>query len=161
MRLFIKRNNLADDVMFTVFDEKGNDKYYAVRKKLKSTKTSMGIIISDVNKITVAKIYKLPIVTTNSYTIKANNSRINLVCVTSSKGINCHYYGNNWHINGNLTLRDFKIIDVDNTLIATQTKNKAYFELNVANCDNELFCVATSICINLINTVDNFAAQTV
>ena len=161
MKLFIKRNVSTDNNIFTIFDDKGIEKYYVINKNFKTTKAHISLKIIDSNKNTVAKINKIPLVTTNSYTIKANNNRITLVCVMHTKGINCHYYGNNWHINGSPALRDFKIIDVGNSLIASQRKNNADCELNITKCENELFSIATSVCINLINTVDNLATQTV
>ena len=53
------------------------------------------------------------------------------------------------------------VLNVDNTLICSQKKIANAIELNVNDALNELYCISTSVCIEMINTIDKFEAQTV
>ncbi len=158
MKLFIKRDISAGDSAFTVFDELGKEKYYVLFTKTKST---VSLKITDTQNNTVVTIRKLPIVGTNTFVFRKRKNHITFVIVKSSKGIFCNYYGNNWHINGEITTKNFSIIDVDNSVIAIQRKCGEALELNITEDKNELYCICTSVCINLINTVDKLAMQAV
>lgn len=158
MKLFIKRSVSPDKTCFTVFNNNGSEKYYAC---FKGNKPVSKIIVTDKNNNPVLKIRKIPVVGTHTFVFKSGKSHITFVTVLSTKGIFAYFYGNNWHINGNLAKGNFSIIDVDNSEIAQQIKHIDYVELDVLDASNELYCVAASICINLINTVDNLAIQTV
>lgn len=158
MKLFIKRNISPDKSCFTVFDEYGNEKYNAT---FTGSKSVSKLIVSDIADKTVLKIRKIPIVGTHTFAFKSGKHHITFVMIISSNRILGYYYGNNWHINGEIAKGNFSIIDVDNTVIATQSKHTRYIELNITDDSDELYCVATSICTNLINTVDKFAIQAV
>lgn len=158
MKLFIKRNTFPDKSCFTIFDEYGNEKYNA---SFTGSKSVSKLIVSDKADKAVLKIRKIPIVGTHTFALKAGKHHITFVMIISSNGIIGYYYGNNWHINGEITKGNFSIIDVDNSLIASQSKHADYIELNIADDSDELYCVATSICTNLINTVDKLAMQAV
>ena len=158
MKLFIKRNISPDKSCFTVFDEYGNEKFNAT---FTGSKSVSKLIVSDNADKTVLKIRKIPIVGTHTFAFKSGKHHITFVMIISPNGILGYYYGNNWHINGEIAKGNFSIIDVDNTVIATQSKHTRYIELNITDDSDELYCVATSICTNLINTVDKFAIQAV
>lgn len=158
MKLFIKRNISPDKSCFTVFDEYGNEKYNAT---FTGSKSVSKLIVSDNADKTVLKIRKIPIVGTHTFAFKSGKHHITFVMIISPNGILGYYYGNNWHINGEIANGNFSIIDVDNSVIATLRKNTDYSELNITDDCDELYCVATSICTNLINTVDKFAMQAV
>ena len=158
MKLFIKRNTSPDKSCFTVFDEYGNEKFNAT---FTGSKSVSKLIVSDNADKTVLKIRKIPIVGTHTFAFKSGKHHITFVMIISPNGILGYYYGNNWHINGEIAKGNFSIIDVDNTVIATQSKHTRYIELNITDDSDELYCVATSICTNLINTVDKFAIQAV
>lgn len=158
MKLFIKRNISPDKSCFTVFDEYGNEKYNAT---FTGSKSVSKLIVSENADKTVLKIRKIPIVGTHTFAFKSGKHHITFVMIISPNGILGYYYGNNWHINGEIAKGNFSIIDVDNTVIATQSKHTRYIELNITDDSDELYCVATSICTNLINTVDKFAMQAV
>ena len=158
MKLFIKRDKSTGDSGFTVFDELGYEKYYAVFVKSKST---VKINLTDTQNNIVLKIRKLPLVGTNTFVFKADKKQLTFVVVCSSKGIFCNYYGNNWHIQGETISKHYSIIDVDNSVIASQKNCGESVELTITDKSNELNCIATSICLSLINTVDKFAVQAV
>lgn len=158
MKLFLKRDISTADSAFTVFDELGFEKYYAIFLKSKST---VKINITDTKGNIVLKIRKLPIVGTCTFVFKSGKKQITFVVVCSSKGIFCNYYGNNWHIKGSVASKSYSIIDVDNSLIASQKNCGESYELTITDELNELNCIATSICLSLINTVDKFEVQTV
>lgn len=158
MKLFIKRNISPDKSCFTVFDEYGNEKYNAT---FTGSKSVSKLIVSDNADKTVLKIRKIPIVGTHTFAFKSGKHHITFVMIISPNGILGYYYGNNWHINGEIANGNFSIIDVDNSVIATLRKHTDYSEINITDDCDELYIVATSICTNLINTVDKFAMQAV
>ncbi|MEE0913933.1 MAG: hypothetical protein U0L76_05055 [Ruminococcus sp.] len=158
MKLFIKRDISTGDSGFTVFDELGYEKYYAVFLKSKST---VKINLTDTKNNIVLKIRKLPMVGANTFVFKADKQQLSLVVVCSSKGIFCNYYGKNWHIQGEIASKHYSIIDVDNSVIASQKNCGESVEITIPDKSNELNCIATSICLSLINTVDKFAVQAV
>lgn len=162
MKLFVKRDLSAPDAGFTVFDENGNPKYYAV---FKNTRSSVKLRITDTDKNIVAKIHRMAIPAIFAFSMTACNKSARLMINPSKDIMQCYYYGLNWHINGDIISKNFSIIDVDNTCIATHKTSfcgkSDCFELEIFNNSNELFCVTTSICINLLNTVDNLVTQAV
>ena len=158
MKLFIKRNTSPDKSCFTIFDEHGNEKYNA---SFTGSKSVSKLIVSDNTDKAVLKIRKIPIVGTHTFAFKAGKQHITFVMIISSNQILGYYYGNNWHINGEIAMGNFSIINVDNSVIATLRKHTDYSELNITDDSDELYCVASSICTNLINTVDKLVMQAV
>lgn len=158
MKLFIKRNTSPDKSCFTVFDEHGNEKYNV---SFTGSKSVSKLIVSDNSDKAVLKIRKIPIVGTHTFAFKAGKHHITFVMIISSNRILGYYYGNNWHINGEIAKGNFSIIDVDNSVIATLRKHTDYSEINITDDSDALYCVATSICTNLINTVDKLVIQAV
>ena len=158
MKLFIKRDISDPKSMFAIFDEFGNEKYYSLNLKSKSNKT---FAITDIQKNVIVKIRQITFGGTKSFVFKAGKTHITFVIAVTSKGIYSNFYGNNWHIIGEIASKNFSIIDVDNTVIATSKKCGDYCELIVFDIENELYSIATSICINTINTVDKLAIQAV
>lgn len=158
MKLFIRRNISADKNAFTLFDEQGCEKYNIIPIKKKGYS---GFKICAMDDKVMCKVRKMPIATVNTYSIRDKSRRINFVCVPVSGSIKCHFYGVNWHITGDAISKNFAILDVDNSVIATHKTIMSDYELNVFDKANELIAIATSICIDLINTVDNRATQAV
>lgn len=160
MKLFIKRDISADDLGFIVFDELGKEKYYAVFAKTKS-KIKFNFVLTDTQKNISAKIRQIPLVGTNTFVFKVGKDHLTFVVVITTNGVFCNFYGNNWHINGDVASKNFTILDVDNSVISTHKNCINCSEVNINDKSNELYCIATSICISLINTVDKFAMQAV
>lgn len=158
MKLFLKRNISSEKSCFTIFDELGYEKYSAV---FTGSKSASRINVADNKNKTVLKIRKVPLVGTHTFVFKAGKSHVTFVTVVSQKGIHGYYYGNNWHISGDAASGSFSIIDVDNTVISSQIKHADCMELIIPDKSNELYCLATSICLNLFNTVDKLAIQAV
>ena len=92
---------------------------------------------------------------------KAGKSHITFVIAITSKGVYSNFYGNNWHINGEIASKNYSIVDVDNTVIAINKNQGNQCELTVYDSNNELYSIATSVCINMLNTVDKLAIQAV
>lgn len=160
MKLFIKRDDSASKAICTVYDELGNPKYYASFQKMKP-KSNVTIVLKNTQNNVIAKIRQLPIVGTNTFVFKVGKSHVTFVTVLTQKGIHSYFYGNNWHIKGEVITKNFSIIDVDNSVILSQKNCGDSYELTITDSSNELYCIATSICVSLINTVDNFAVQAV
>lgn len=158
MKLFIRRNVSAENSAFDIFNEQGYEKYHII---LKNKKDFNGFQIVTVNGDVMCKVRKMQIGNMSTYSIKDSCHRVRLVCVPVSSEIKCQFYGVNWHISGDAFSKNFGIIDVDNSVIATHKKIISDCELNVFDASNELVSAAVCICINLINTVDNLATQAV
>lgn len=160
MRLFLKRDVSLGESAFVIFDELGNIKYLAQVGKTK-VGGKYNVKISDADGETAAKIRELPIVGTNTFVFKVNKRHVTFVIVPTANGLNSYFYGNNWHINGELASKNFLIIDVDKSVIMRHTKRADCCELEIEREECELYCVAASICANLINTTEKLAVQAV
>ena len=158
MKLHLKRDLSAGDAGFTVFDESGMEKYRAVSVKTKVTKKTNLLLLNSQGE-TAAKIRRLPIVGTYTFVLKVAKSHITFVIVPTKNGILSYFYGNNWHINGSIAAKNFTIIDVDKSVILSHRKHTDYCTLEIFDEDNELYCVAASICANLINTIEKPVVQ--
>lgn len=158
MKLYIRRNTSADNAAFDIYNEQGYNKYRFIQNDKKGY---YGFEIVSVDGKSVCKVRKIPIGSVSAYSIKTGNRRVKLVCVPVSADIKCRFYGVNWHITGDTVSKNFGILDVDNSVIATQKILLPDYELNVFDKSNELVSIAASICIDLINTVDNRATQAV
>ena len=160
MRLFLKRDVSMGESAFVVCDEQGREKYRA-----SADRTKVGgkyrIIVNNTGGQTVCKIRELPIVGTKTFVFKVNKKHVTFVAVPTANGIYSYFYGNNWHLSGELGSKNFVIIDVDKSVILRHTKHPDYCELEILRESEELYCVAASICANLINTVEKFAVQAV
>lgn len=160
MRLFLKRDVSLGKSSFVIYDELGENKYVAEINKSK-VGGKYNILITDSSGNTAAKIRQLPIVGTNTFVFKVNKKHVTFVIVPTAKGAYSYFYGNNWHINGDILSKNFLIIDVDKSVILRHTKHSDYCELEIESRANELYCVSASICANLINTVEKLAMQAV
>ena len=158
MKLFIKRDISDPKSMFTIFDELGREKYYSLNLKSKSNKT---FAITDLQRNVIVKIRQIPFGGAKSFVFKAGKSHITFVIAITSKGVYSNFYGNNWHINGEIASKNYSIVDVDNTVIAINENQGNQCELTVYDSNNELYSIATSVCINMLNTVDKLAIQAV
>lgn len=160
MRLFLKRDVSLGESAFVIFDELGNNKY-----KAQVGKTKVGgkynVTISGADGKAAAKIRELPIVGTKTFVFKVNKKHVTFAVVPTANGLNCYFYGNNWHINGELASKNFLIIDVDKSVILRHSKHTDYCELEIEREECELYCVAASICANLINTAEKLAVSAV
>lgn len=158
MKLFIRRNISTDKAAFNVFNEYGYEKYHIM---LKRKKGYSGFEVISVDGDVVCKVSKIQIGNVITYSIRDNCRKVRFVCVPVSSEIKCQFYGVNWYIAGEAISKNFSIMDVDNSVIATHKMVMSDYELNVFDKANEIISIATCICINLINTVDNRATQAV
>ena len=159
MKLFLKRDVAATDTNFSIFDESGNEKYRAAHIKTKVTK-KLNMAVTDKRGEVVAKIRRLPIAGATAFVLKVGRTHITLVMVITRRGVLSYFYGNNWHIIGDLAKKNFSIIDVDKTVILNHRRQSGYAELEFYNAEHELYCVTASICANLINTVEKPVVKT-
>lgn len=158
MKLFIRRSTDASGCLFVLYDESGNEKYKVFRKAFKLMPIA-SYRIADVTGDTAAKIRRLPFVGAKTFALKANRSRVNLVLLPTQQGVFATFYGNNWHVNGNIAAKNFSVIDVDKTEVFRHIRHSRYGELEIFDEENELLCVAAAICINLLNTVEKHALK--
>ena len=158
MRLYLKRDKSADKYDFVFYDELGKEKYraYFYRGKVAPRFT---MTIETPAGAAAAKIRMLPLVGVRAFVLRAGKGHVTLVVVPTQKGIYSYFYGNNWHISGDLATKNFNIIDVDKSVILSNTRRPDCCLLEISNPDNELYCVAASICANLINTIEKKTLQ--
>ncbi len=157
MKFYIKRDKTVGDSLFIVFDEHGRDKYFVSGSKNSS-------YISDVSGRVIVKIHRLPLPALKAYSISSGNHNIKFFINTSSKSPSCYFYGNSWLIRGDISVNSFDIIDADNSLVMSHRRsflNSNDYELDICKGNSELFCIATSVCVDLEAKVDNPALQTV
>lgn len=159
MTLFLKRDVSADNRRFVIFDECGDEKYYVYAKRTKVSAKNI-LIITDTDDRQAARVRRVPIVGTSAHVLKFGNRHVTFVTVPTPNGVYSYFYGSNWRVSGDIATKNFTIIDVDKTVILEHRRHADYCELIIPDSSNELFCVAASVCANLINTVDKRAVQT-
>ncbi len=159
MKLHLKRDVSAGNTRFSVFDELGAEKYRAVSVSTKVTKRT-NLILLDNEENTAAKIRRLPIVGAYAFVLKVGRAHITFVIVPTKNNMLSNFYGNNWHINGNIAAKNFTVSDVDNTVILSHRRHADYCTLEIFDPENELYCIAVSICANLINTIEKPVVKT-
>ena len=160
MRLFLKRDVSLGESAFVVCDEQGREKYRATVDKTK-VGGKYRILVSGNDGQTVCKIRELPIVGTNTFVFKVNKKHVTFVAVPTANGVYSYFYGNNWLVSGEIASKNFTIIDVDKSVILRHIKHTDFCELIIERESAELYCIAASVCANLINTVEKFAVQAV
>ena len=87
--------------------------------------------------------------------------RVTFVNIITAKGVYSHFYGINYHIRGAIAAKSFDVIDVDKTLVLSHRRHSGYCELDIADGADELFCVAVSVCANMMNIIEKTALQAV
>lgn len=153
MKRFIKRSACKGEAGFLIDNASGVTLYRAVFCKTRVS-TRYKIAVTDANGCTVLRIRRLPLVGTNTYLFRKGKTRVTFSAVPTKNGVYTYFYGNNWHILGDLATKNFTVIDVDKTEICRHFRHTDYCELDIFDAEQELFCIATSICANLLNTVD-------
>ena len=160
MTLYLRRDVSADNRCFVVSASLGAEKYY-VSTPAAGLLTRSKLVITDMSGSEAAKIRRIPLVGIAAYVLRFGKRHVTLVTVPTPNGVSAYFYGSNWHIVGELAAKNFSIIDVDKTLILEHRRHADYCELNIPESENELFCLAASVCANLINTIDSPALQAV
>ncbi len=153
MKLYLKRDRSADNVLFAVFDECGNEVYRVVSVSTKVTKRT-NLLLLHTDGTVAGKIRRLPIVSTYTFVLRVKKSHITFVIVPVKNGVLSYFYGNNWHINGSIAAKNFTVIDVDKSVILDHRKHSDHCTLEITHPENELYCIMTAVCANLMNTVE-------
>ncbi len=157
MKLYLQRDVSAGNIGFTVFDESGREKYRVANEKTKLS-TRLNLSVKNQDGEIAAKIRRFPIA--NAFVLKAGKAHVTFVMVPTKRGVLSYFYGNNWHILGNVAAKNFTIIDVDKTVILNHRRHADRCTLEIFNEENELYCVAASVCVNLINTTEKPVVKT-
>ena len=157
MKLYLKRDVSAGDISFSVLDECGREKYRVVSVK-KKLSTRLNLSVTNTDGETAAKIRRFPLA--NAFVLRVGKSHVTFVIVPTKRGILSYFYGNNWHILGDVAAKNFTVIDVDKTIIMNHRRHADRCTLEIFNSENELYCVAASVCVNLINTIEKPVVKT-
>lgn len=161
MKFFFKRDISCADARFVIYDALCNEKYFVVS----NGKSVEKLKLIDLEGNTLLKIKKLPLPVVYAFSISHKTENIKMILNPAKSAAGCYYYGISWHIRGNVFEKNFDIIDVDNTVVATHLKRWSGcadgYELNVYCREKELLCIASAVCINIVSIVDNPAIQAV
>ena len=117
------------------------------------------------DELCVAKIRDTSLSLLRSCHIKTDSDDFRIMIASNQTKTAITYHGVNFHIRGNVTIKSYDILDVDNTVIACIQKrfNTAdeTLELNINNDKNLLSCIASAVCLNSKSTNDVLALQTI
>ncbi len=158
MKLYLKRDVSPDCINFLLFDERGQEKYVVKNEKTKLS-SKLVFTVRDRQGNIAAKIRRFPVAGACAFVLRVGKSHINLVMVPTKRGVYSVFYGNNWHILGDIAAKDFTIIDVDKTVILNHRRHADHCTLEFFDPENELYCVSAAVCVNFINTVGKPVAQ--
>ena len=161
MKVFLKRETTSGNVIFTVKDCMGDDKYRVTSKEGNPMSKIYIEDTSGVKRLVIRRI-KLPLYTL--YSLTAGGERISVV--TSHTNLEeCIFYGISWHISGSVRRRIYDIVDADKSVVATVTKagvgNCDAIALNIFFVYRELFAIGTAICFSSEKAVENEVYQTI
>lgn len=159
MTLYVKRDVSADSSCFVIADQLGEEKYRACLSDAHLLRGGT-LLILDTGGAAVAKIRRMPLVG-GIYALRFGKKHITFVNIPTPKGMYSYFFGSNWRIVGEVAAKNFSVIDVDKTLILEHRRYADYCALTIPDSSNELFCVALSVCANLLNTLDSPALQAV
>lgn len=161
MKVFLKRETASGNVIFTVKDCMGDDKYTVTAKE--GTPMSKAYIKDKegLKRLVIRRI-NLPMYTL--YSISSAGERISLV--TSHSNLQeCIFYGISWHISGDVRKKSYDIVDADKSVVAAVTKagigNCDAVSLNIFCEQRELFSIGAAICLSMEKTVDCEVFQTI
>lgn len=160
MTLFLKRTISADNPLFVICDMSGNEKYTVNRVQSKVLPQKR-LLVTDSQDKPVVRIRRLPIAGSSTYALRMGKKRVTFVNIITAKGVYSHFYGNNYHIRGTIAAKNFDVIDVDNTLVLSHRRRHGYCELDISDGADELFCIAVSVCANMMNIIEKTALQAV
>ena len=145
MKFFIQRDKTVGEKLFIVFDEQGREKYFVTGSK-------NTCFISDTKERVLVKIHRLPLPALKAFSISSGNYNIKFFVNTSSKTPSCYFFGNSWLIRGDILTNTFDVIDSDNSLVASHRvsfSEKKGYELEIISEHNELFFIATAVCVDI------------
>ncbi len=162
MDFFITRDLSDSHDSFVVYDNSGNI-CYKLAYKAKNASQKFYLLNSDNEKNGKIKIVPLPML--RAFSITADNRNIRLVVNVKNKKVFCYFYGIGWHVVGSLFTHSFDFLDVDNSVVATQTKSYSNgfnsYQLKVNRETSQHLCICAALCLDMITTVDNPLTQAV
>ena len=153
MKLYLKRELSGSDIAFTLYDESGREKYRVANAKTKLS-TKLNLVVRTPQGELAAKIRRFPLAGMGAFVLRVGKAHITLVMTVTRRGAFAFFYGNNWHVLGDVGHKKLTVIDVDKTVILNHRRHADHCTLEYYSEENELYCVATSVCVNLINTVE-------
>lgn len=158
MKLYLKRDLSSENSRFVVLDELCREKYYV----LSTGKSLEKLLITTTDGIVVTKINRLPLPMLQAYSITCGGKNIRFILNPAKDARNCYYYGISWHIRGQIFTKSFDILDVDNTVIAAHYRSFGTcggYELDIYSEENQQFCLATAVCVNMAELSENPAIK--
>lgn len=147
--LYLKRNNSAGNIPFTVFDSLGNEKYFITLEK---TPVNTVFRVFNKSKERLSKIIQNNLIS-HKFFISSNKQKIFLTNSINSSDCDLYLYGTSWYITGNAVSGNYALLDVDKSIIMTQKRiwasTVSYSEINITNQSFETLAISVAVCINL------------
>lgn len=163
MKLFIKRDTTDLESRYYILDDKLKEKYLITGKH---TASGDRIKLLDMEKNELLTIRKIPLPVLKAFSItklKGEKKNIGLIVNSDVEDGLCYFHGISWRIRGSIHTGSYDIMDVDNTVIASNIRRWSSsgtgFELNINNENCELFCIGTVICLNTFSALHDPATQ--
>ncbi len=162
MKRFLKRDSSVQQICYTVFDELGNELYYAVND---SPYNFHNYEISDLNNNKLCTVHCLPLPVFYAYNIFDGKDRIKLIFNKNPSIPLISFFGISWRFSGDVLTKNYEIIDTDNTVLLSHrccwTGGIDSYEIEIFDEPREILLLASTICIDKIQTADSKLLQTV
>lgn len=161
MKVYLKRDKSNDNSRYIVTDELGV-KMFTVCGRF--TKNAEHLYIMH-DELCVAKIRNTSISLLRTCHVKTDRDDFRIVIASKHDKTAITYHGVNFRIRGNVTLKSYDILDVDNSVLACVQKryntSNETLELNIDNDKNLLSCIASAVCLNTSCLNDALTLQTI
>ncbi len=162
MKLFLKRDNSAENTRYIVCDHTGANKFTVTGKRTASTDK---MILSSMDAVPLVTIRSAPFHVFYAFSIKDSNDRFSITATKGRNFIEYRFHGISWTLCRSDDLRSFEIFDADGKLIMSQCADRylstGAYELEIYSEQREYFCIAAAICANAVNLTDSHERVTV
>ena len=160
MKIYLSRDASLENSRYIVYSETG-DQIFDVCGKHKSGFERLYI---RQNGDIVAKISDTSISSLRSCYVNSKFGNFHFISTLTKDRMNVTFHKVPFHLRGNVILKSYDILDVDNTVIACVQKrfktSSETLEINISNEKYLVHCIASAVCLNNFTTTDSLALQT-
>lgn len=150
MKLYLQRDTSSLNARYQVADENGKLRYTVSGKRNPSGES---IRIKTPDGETVCKIRMLGFSALSIYSISAGSESMRLNIAAGNGRASVRFRGISFLVRGDVLLGSYSILDADTATVCTVGKDfaRGCTQLDLAQKDREIFCLATAICIDSLN----------